>query len=471
MKYFASLALWIFLISHTATAAEIFWEGAYRAEAISVQNPALQNEAVYDKSYLLHHVILQPKIVALDGLNLYGRLDILNSADYMNTQMGDFLGDSPASGGAQGAGTTATNTQTQKTDTVQVSHFYLKWSNEFGALLVGRMPLQFGLGITYNAGMGPFDHYFDTRDILGYKVIAGNLSFMPMYGKVKEGSLGAEDDINDYMFQFLYENPDTELSLGVFYDVKVATKNGNAAMDGAATGAPFGGTGATKDGSLEAKTLNLFVQRNFGNVRFGLESSFANGKFGIRDSAGREVILDAYALAAELTYTPSGRWTFDLKTGIVTGDDPSTTDKYEGYLVDRNYDLGFLLFNHKLGAYDVLGTGNFRNTSNESADTEYLTNATYVAPGAVLHLSDTWNINTRVIWAQLQRSQILANPGLEKSLGVEWDLGLGYNPNKNLTVELGSGMMFPGEAFKGSGTQKGALDFGYGLNAKAAVRF
>lgn len=481
MKSFAVLISLASMSFATAvSASEINWEGAYRVEAMSLQNPSQSSaaDAPGEKSYILHHVILQPKIVAADGLNLYGRLDVFNNANYADSQMGDFLGGAPSTGSSRGVGTTGTNTQTQQAATIQVSHFYLKWANEFGALIVGRTPVQFGLGITHNAGLGQFDHYFDTHDVLGYKFIAGNLSFLPMYGKVKENSLVGEDDINDFMFQFQYENPDTELNLGVFYDIRSANKAANASADGAAVGTPYGGSGATKFGTLETKTLNLFVQRNFGNLRFGFESSFANGKLGVRDSVGRETNLDAYALAAELTYNPSGALTFDLKAGLATGDDPGTTDKFEGYLFDRNYDVGFLLFNHKLGGYDVLGTSSFRNTTaanqfdTDAADNEYLTNATYIAPGAGWHMSEAWTLNTHVIWAQLQRSVAPVVPNarnVEKDLGIEWDLGLSYNPNKNLTVELGSGFLFPGGAFKGSADLPN--EFSYGLNAKAAVRF
>lgn len=485
MKFFATLAA-LTVSTIAVNAAEVTWDGTYRAEAISVQNPALNNKARFDKSYILHHAVLQPKIVALDGLNLYGRIDIFNNSNYPATQMGDYLGGAPSTGNSQGAGGTAVNTQAQQTDTIQLSHFYLKWATEYGALFVGRTPLQFGLGITHNAGLGLFDHYFDTHDLVGYKFIAGNLFFMPMYGKVKEGGLSTEDDINDYIMHMQYDNPDTELSLGLFYDVRIATKTGNAGADGAAAGSPYGGAGATKTGSFETKTLNIFVARNIGNFRVGFESSFANGKTGVSDSSGREVSLDAYALAGELAWQPSGRWTFDMKLGLATGDDPGTTDKFEGYLFDRNYDLGWLMFNHKLGSYDVLGTGSFRSTpgagqtDHDFSDTEYISNTFYLAPGAKYNLSESWNLNTRVVWAQVQRPQkvydatgtVVIEDGekTKNSLGIEWDLGVGYKPNNNLSLEAGAGFLFPGDAFKGGNANLPA-DFGYGLQVKTAVRF
>lgn len=471
------------LVSTSARAVDLTWGGLYRAEATSVLNSGLDEGDGYDKSYLLHHLILDPKIVAADGLTLYGRVDIFNNRHYNNSQMGEFFGGAPATGSFSGTSGTAVNSENQKSEWVQIRYFYLKWATEYGALFVGRTPIHFGLGITHNAGNGDFDHYYDSKDLLGYKFIAGNLSFMPMYGKVKENDLQFEDDINDYMFQFQYENPDTDLNLGLFYQARVATKNANDAPSGEYS---YGGTGATgPDGSYEVKTLNLFVSRALGHFKFGFESSFQNGKTGIKDSAGREVNIDGYGIATEFAWMPPGRWSFDLRTGIATGDDPNTTDKYEGFLFDRNYDVGMLLFNHVLGgmdergavppysnrAYDVLGTKDFRNGGKSAADVEYLTNAVYLAPGAKWQVSDAWNINTHVVWAQLQRGQRRPSADdISNSLGVEWDIGLNYKPHERLNLEIGSALFWPGDAFRG-GTLNLPWEFAYGLQTKAAVRF
>lgn len=470
------------LTSVTAQAVDLTWGGLYRAEAISVQNSGLDQGNGYDKSYLLHHFILDPKIVAADGLTLYGRVDIFNSRNYPDSQMGEFFGGQPATGYQSGPSGTASTSQNQKADWAQIRTFYLKWASEYGALFVGRAPVHFGLGITHNAGNGDFDHYYDSKDMIGYKVIAGNLSFMPMYGKVKENELHFEDDINDYMFHFQYDNPDTDLNLGVFYQSRIATKTANDAPFGEYS---YGGTGATRsDASYEVKTLNIFVQRAIGNFHFGFESSFQNGKTGVRSASGTEVNIDGYGIATEFGWTPAGRWSFDLKSGIATGDDPNTTDKYEGFMFDRNYDIAMLMFNHVLGgrdatgavppysnrAYDVLGTSSFRNGGKNAADVEYLTNTVYLAPGAKWQFSDKWNANTRVIWAQLQRAQKVPSEDISHSLGVEWDASLVYKPHDRLDVEIGSACFWPGDAFRGGGLNL-PWDFAYGLQTKAAVRF
>ncbi len=70
------LFLLIMLLALQVHATDVMWEGLYRSEGVSVVNPTFFNPNGPTKSYLSHHLILNPKIVAMDGLNLYGRLDI-----------------------------------------------------------------------------------------------------------------------------------------------------------------------------------------------------------------------------------------------------------------------------------------------------------------------------------------------------------------------------------------------------------
>src|ERR1700683_5774350 len=74
----------------------------------------------------------------------------------------------------------------------------------------------------YSDGSGNFDHYLSTKDMVGYKLVLGNLSIMPAYGKVREGNLLNEDDINDYIVMVEYNNPDSDFSMGFMFDQRVA---------------------------------------------------------------------------------------------------------------------------------------------------------------------------------------------------------------------------------------------------------
>jgi hypothetical protein len=213
----------------TAQAGDLSWSGLYRIEYFQSENLELDGVKRRD-GYFLHHLVMSPKFTAADGLTIYSRFDLLNNCQFgQNGQAGQLLGDgisnSPNCSTATptpAAGKSNVFSSSQNPESLLVNQLYLTWVQEFGALIVGRAPLQFGLGLTYNAGNGPFDHWFTNEDMVGYKFVFGNLFVLPMLGKVQQGSsTGANNldiggSINDYMIQVQYENPETDLALGVF---------------------------------------------------------------------------------------------------------------------------------------------------------------------------------------------------------------------------------------------------------------
>lgn len=470
------------LAGYQSSAGDLSWTGRYRAEGVSINNPYM-GDSKQQKSYVLHHAILFPKIVAADGLNIYGRFDILNTTGFENTQMGQFFGSAAPSTPPYPNDPFNVQRRAQPAGTFAVNSFYLQWANEHDSLIVGRVPTHFGLGMLHNAGNGLFDHWFSNRDILGYKMVTGNIFILPMIGKVIKNDLDKENGINDYMVHFQYENPETDLTLGVFYEARIAGKFGNDLVpDGIAPGQSA--AGITANEGWNSRNLNIFVQRKTPTFDVSVEAGFQNGQTGLKTTNGGDVNLNGYGIASELTYRPEGsKLNWGLKAGIASGDDPNTTDVYEGYAFHRNYDVGVLLFNHYLGnaKLDALGTkyvngGPFSGTgvgmpsasAGTYADVEYITNSMYLAPNMKWIWNDNWSFNTSLIYANLMQAQAA---GRDKALGFEWDFGITYSPHEHLVLKGEAGILMPGSAFSGSSTENFSKDTVYGLTTKIAVTF
>src|SRR5690606_10968130 len=122
---------------------------------------------------------------------------------YSNSQIGQLWGSGIGVGGTSSRDSNSM-AENQRAETIQVSQLYLTFEQEFGQLLVGRAPLHFGLGMTHNAGFGLFDHWYDTRDLVAYKVVMGNISFTPMFAKVNEGNINESDDVTDWIAHLQY---------------------------------------------------------------------------------------------------------------------------------------------------------------------------------------------------------------------------------------------------------------------------
>ncbi len=463
-------------------AGDIEWNGVYRIEGNQINNSEMRGSGKRELAYGLSHLELRPKIVAGDGFTIYGQFDLFNSVAEPNSQMGQIFGSgvggpTPTQPAASPATSNALS-RTQKAETLEVSQLYLTYNHEYGQLIAGRAPLHFGLGMTYNAGRGLFDHWYDTRDLVGYKFVVGNLYFLPMFGKPSESNIGASDDIDDYMIQVQYENPDTDLELGVFYRLR---KGGDQGSDTPILGAnEMGGIGADNMTGVNSRTVSIYALKDTQFFRAGLEATFESGENGVKTVGGEKVTWSGFGIAGELEYRPeASRWKWGLKSGVATGDDPSTDAKFEGFTFNRNYDVALLLFNHALGEEDyfrtrssLTGTTHDANGNVNRADVEAISNVMYVAPSAKYQISEKWGLQNTLITGWTQTNAIKGQ-AVSKDIGTEWDVAVNFTPRKGVQWVNEFGLLLPGAMWKGSSTPGVPNDNKpvYGFTTKAAISF
>lgn len=466
------------LFSISAMAGDLEWSGVYRIEGYDLKGTELSGHR--EKSYGLQHLVLRPKITAGDGLTIYGQFDFFNNATYPDSQMGQVFGSGVNTGGpiASGAAGSGSNTlsKNQKAESVSVSQLYLTYAHEYGELIAGRVPLQFGLGMTHNAGRGLFDHWYETRDLVGYKIVMGNMYFLPMIGKASEGALNQSDDLTDYMIQVQYENPDSDIEMGVFYQDRVG---GDQASDAPAAGTNagdvLGGIGSTRNSNINMKIASVYALRDNERFRAGIEATFESGETGVVTAGGDKVELGGFGIATEFEYRPmDSKWKWGLKAGVATGDDPTTDAKFEGFIFNRNYDVAMLMFNHPLGQADFLRTrlitGDVRASGSiDQPDVEAISNVLYLSPSAKYVFSDHWALDNTLTTGWLETNPFADGHKAAKDLGYEWDLSLNFTPRKGVMWINQVGLLFPGGTWKGDGQFESS--FSYGIASKAAISF
>jgi hypothetical protein len=469
-------------------AGDLSWSGYYRAEGVFIKNLSLDKNAGLENSYILNHLVLKPKIIATDGLNVKARFDIFNNA-LGNNQAGQTLGQYN-SGSTQASSPPAVTSQAQDDQSIAVTELYMDWIHEFGALVVGRVPFGFGLGMTYNAGNDPFAHWLSTKDIVAYKLVMGNITLTPAYGKVRESALTSEDDINDYIVTAEYQNPETDFAMGFLFDSRVAPKDSSSPTRGNDIPASSFGSNAQLYDGYNAYNMNFYVKKKSESFNLGAELGFLNGYTGVKiqNPNGLErVEMSGFGLAGELGYR-TGSVTLTLLAGLASGDDADTS-RFEGYYFSPNYDVAMLMFNHPLGQYDLLHTSLAGSRAAQAAgvtsptssasdlhglDTEVISNAIYFAPNIKVALGEKYDLLGTVAYATLHKSPVSSNSNLGTvgtSLGFETDLGLSYHPTDKLTWMTTMGFLFPGSAWTGPSTVNYRNDFAYGLTSKAAINF
>lgn len=468
----------LFLGTPSVRANSIDWAGGYRFEWTEVDRPSLTSPGLR-KAYGLHHLYLSPRIMPSDGINIYSKFHILSSQDpaYQYSQAGDLWGGglprTPNPKDASDVDSSRSNTigRRERTLPLQVSQLYLTIDQENGVFFAGRMPMEFGVGMSYNLGNGPFDHWMSNRDLVGYKFIMDNLWIQPMFGRQYDENYGQGNSIQDQMIQVQYDNKDSGNLLGILYEQR---KGGMGVNDTPTTliGGNYGP--ATVSGDFDVQKTSFVLGKSWTGFGFKFEGSFLSGNTGMNNTRGNNIKMNGYGLASEFYFPdPSSAWDWKVRMGLATGDDP-TTDDYEGYQFDRNYDVAFLLFNHRMGQKDffttnlVKDTTTGRNASN-SIDDEAIGNAVYLSP----QVKYIWNDRLDVVQT-LTAAQLVANPtgstGLNKYVGLEYDVELIYKLRERVMWSNQIGGFFPGAAFKDGNS---ALDTSntLGFQSRIAVTF
>lgn len=468
IKLLLAAALVTSAMASTASAISIDWKGTYRFEWTQVNRPSLGTP--YDmKSYGLNYLSLSPKIIATDGVNIISRFDILANQDpaYADAQFGQIWGQGwdPALSNYQ-SNTMARN---QRSTQMLVSQLYLNVNQEYGALVLGRAPLDFGLGITHNAGTGMFDHWSDTEDMVAYKFIVDNFFIMPIVGRVYDENISEGNTVQDLMLQLQYESKESGSMIGLLQQMRKASTGANDS--------PLL-NGATRSGEYNVQTTSFVLGREWEKFAFKMEAGFNSGNMGAHDAAGDDIKSNGYGIAAELLFPrKESKWEWNLRLGMATGDDPNTDGAYEGFRFSRNYDIAMLLFNHRLGQRDFLTTAAYRETTSHdvsnSLDDEYISNAMYISPRVSYTWNDKLDLNSSLTYAQLMTNPNLTSSGVtgfSKDLGLEWDIELVYKPSERIQWVNELGFLFPGAAFKnGSDNLENAST--YGFTSKAAISF
>lgn len=482
----------VLLASQSLFAGDIEWSGLYRIEGFTFDNLVLDSALEKRKEYAAHTLILRPKIVAADGIYINAQLNIFNNQGY--NQMGAYLGDGP--GHTNGSPSTSVNdssAQTSNERSVQllVSQYYLTVMQENGAFIAGRIPFQFGLGITYNSGSGLFDHFADTRDAIAYKIQMGNFFFMPMWSKIAQGQLYTGSNVTEIDGVLEYDNLENGTSIGVIYANRNASDAGNDTPAGPISGYDVG---ATNSDTLSTKNFNVFFKKDADDYKVGFELGMQGGTTGIDDAAGANVKLSGFAAAIEYEYgRKESRWSYGFKGGYVTGDDPKTHDQYEGFIFSRNYDVGMMLFNHQMGQADVLHTSLLgrkdrpvsspgATTVESQPDIEAISNVYYFAPSVTYRWNDHWSLVSTLVTGFLDNTTVyldLGNPATNpyvttgNNLGYEVDFSLHYKISDKIMWLNEFGYFAPGNAWAVSG-QSGspfATDNVIGFQTRAAVSF
>lgn len=460
-----------------AHALELDWSGQFRAENHLITNYANSGTGTgygvvdggsSDASFQTLFMRLRPKVIVND--NVY-----VKSEWWAGDPVFGMFGNA-APYGADGRQYYSTQS---RGSFITAQRFWAEVLTDLGVVRVGRMPLNWGLGLIYNGGDGVFDRYVSTGDAISMSAKVGSITFAPSFIKYSMGnSVGGNRDVtagalagtppsgrgnvSDYSFLLRYENLDEDLDIGV----NLIRRNIDAAQDSAA--GYFGVTGLPAGSGITI--WDIFAKKKLGKLTLAAELPLASGNIG-------GVPYSAKAVAGEVQFKATSHWDFSAKVGSAPGQsnvaNAASPSGFGGFFFHPNYRVGMIMFGYQLGALGGMQSQNNPTATANNLASPFdnpITNATYISVGTQFGFGagDRWKARFNFLTATAQQVAAAGSAyfntwsrkfennasGItqDSSLGTEYDLGVTYHLDENFQFAFDLGVFLPGSFYTFSNT-------------------
>jgi hypothetical protein len=452
---FAGVLASVFFISQ-AHALDLDWHGQFRAEMNTIYGYSNGVAPVANNGYTIPNTGDSPATFQDLFLRLTPRV-LVNDNVTIHSDIWFGLPDRSFFG-SDGNGTNATPRNYYGTSTGQASltahTLYAEVASDFGTIRVGRLPLNFGLGLVWNSNDQGFDRLPSSGDGISLLTKLGAFQFQPAI--VKYEAAGANNVSNnsgatDYTAALSYRNDDEQIDIGILFMRRIAGINANVTNPFYVT--PV--TGFTTSPATYGYAFNIydfFVKKKAGAVTLSAEVPISSG---IVANTNYSTVSGAFKAVAQT----SEHWSLDLDLGLASGQDNGTAGtppaKVTAFYFHPDYRPGMILFNY-----------NFHNlvSGNGSPYDSPVTNAKFITLGAK-YAAGKWTHNILGLYAVADKKAdgVAGNvyfnsndrhyetekggAAQDSGLGIEFDYGIGYQWDETIRFGLDLGIYVPGKFY------------------------
>ena len=445
LSFFASV-----IFSSQAKALDLDWHGQFRAEANTIFGYTHGVAGSANNGYTVSNAGDSPATFQ----NLFFRLNprvLVNDNVTLHSDLWLGLPDQSFFG-SDGRGS-RNYYQTSTGNAVLSAHtLFAELATDFGTVRVGRMPLNWGLGLIWNAREDGFDRLPSSGDGISLLTKLGAFQVQPAIVKYEDattttttpaGTQFGNSGVSDYTLSLLYKNDDEQIDLGVLFLRRIAGQGSNAVN-------PFSITpGTLGTYNYEYNVYDFYAKKHSGIFTISAEVPLTSGYV-----AGYEYSTVSGAVKA--TAQASEHWSFDLNAGTASGQDNGTAgvppNKLTAFYFHPDYRPGFILFNY-----------NFRNIASGTGSPydNPVTNAQFLALGAK-YSTGKWTHGLQGLYAIANKTADgtagnvyfhtqdrhyeteTGGAAQDKGLGFETDYSLGYQWDESIRFGLDLGLYFPG---------------------------
>lgn len=411
------------------------FSGSFRTEATSFTNLG-QTTGKESKQFILGRALLDPNLLIDDHFSIRSQWTLLTSPQFTpNAQQ--------ALGNGQG-GFLFGDVQTAS---LNLNRAWLEWTSDFGVVRLGRVPISWGYGLTWDAGNRVWDDYQTTDDRLEYRLHLGNVIGALAYTKARKLSVLDGNDQDFYTVYLQYDNPELDVEGGIYFEKQSRTSDvAGVTGNGSDSSNPFAQPGKNEPPlALSAPSpknnnaIDVYLKKTTGRFTFGGEVTWLSGK-AYALAGGGEADLNAFGALANITYSHHKLKLF-TEAVYATGDkniNDSSSTSFSLLHLNRARP-GLILGRELLGQYhdNNVSQGNLLVYGANGSFSGLL----YVRPGLRIDWSPAWASGVEVIFAR----KATTADGDNANLGWELDLGTDYNVYRNFDLGVNLGFAFPGE--------------------------
>ncbi len=426
------IALLLLALAPTAASAtEVVWDGHFRSRARYFDSLSLSDTNAYAEGSAFgwdSRLRLEPAWHLSEHVSIHTQLDLLPYVSWGDSALttDPITGDDTATAWSQVVQPPTTEEGGATLQNIQVTRAWGELDTGIGRIRFGRVPVQWGSGLVWNAGNDPLSEYGDTSDRLQITSKVGPVYLIGAYEVPFEGYVNQSDDFSGLVGGVLYE---TE-SAGI------GTYNTFRWMNNTA-----------EDTKFSAFIGDIWAYSTLGAGEIELEFATVIGS-GDLDTGENDISVSSFggALSAKV---PVSRYRFGADIGFAGGDQDLTDDKLHTFTFDPDWNRSLFLFEEPLPTLEA-GTANATNEGRNydaMLTSDGFSNAIFARPWAGIMATEKLELDLSLLAARTARRDKDSEDDTELGYGLEFNLDAHYQPFEFFSLDGTAGMLLPGKVF------------------------
>ncbi len=467
----------VLAFSDYAAALPIDWSGEFDLDTIQVSNfrrttgsaknnPGSQSisDGDRDASFQTYLLRLNPTILVNDSASIKGEIST-------GQARGNFLGGN-TSMGTEG-NSSYYYTSAAGGDQLKFNQIYVELYADSALYKIGKFSKHFGTGAILNSGNNSWDRFYTMYDGFEAKFKLGNFTATPVWAKLSSSDQNGTQtpsgkyDVVEKGVTAIYENPDSNLTMGLYTAIREVESNNNLYKDEKTQGG---------DGSGKVTIIDIFFEKKFEKFSFTAEIPMISGDIGEIYPGEGKTQIDTNAFLFHLIFNANSKWDLGIHAGQIKGDD-GETNEFEAMYLHPNYQIAEILFKYNYNG--------FNDPANHNIFQSSMTNTRFAKIYAN-YTSNLWTWKMAYIWA---RAQQVAEKGKDtykhesntlfeatedqaNDFGHEFDFIFEYKWNPSLLISGYFAYLFVGDYYEFTNSNKThSLNNVYSTGLRLAVSF